>query len=83
MSFWAAIAGIGFEVVKTILKGVTDRMGESSNTEKILNVVTEIGEDKFSEGLKGLSIQVEPSNVKDYIADLSEEEAEELFKKIS
>lgn len=45
MSFWSAIAGLGLEAVKLIIETVTQRMGDSTNVEKLLNIVDEIGAD--------------------------------------
>lgn len=45
MAFWAAVGCIAYQVAKDVIIAVGNRMGESSNTEKILGVVNSIGEE--------------------------------------
>jgi hypothetical protein len=83
MAFWVAVGSIAYGAIKVLLTEVSSRMGESSNTEKLLGIVNGIGEEKFAEGLAGLGVQKDSSEVKEYIADLSDKEAEDLFNAIT
>jgi hypothetical protein len=78
--FWGAIA---YKGVKALLREIFDRMGTSSNTEKILNIVEAIGVETFARGLQALNISVEADEVKDFVGNMTDAEAEDLFNVLS